>query len=81
MFACKIWGIRATDLNQGAVYGTVTDEVLLDESLINRFDYDEVFGTVLNRFGAQAAIGMPLSVYGKGGQTCGFWIFEIRSAA
>ncbi len=76
MFACKIWGIRATDLNQGVVYGTVTDEVLLDEALINRFDYDEVFGTVLNRFCAQAAIGMPLSVYGKGGQTRGF--LDIR---
>jgi len=76
MFACKIWGIRATDLNQGVVYGTVTDEVLLDEALINRFDYDEVFGTVLNRFCAQAAIGLPLSVYGKGGQTRGF--LDIR---
>ena len=50
MFACKIWGLRATDLNQGVVYGTMTDEVALDEALINRFDYDEVFGTVLNRF-------------------------------
>ena len=50
MFACKIWGLRATDLNQGVVYGTVTDEVVLDEALINRFDYDDVFGTVLNRF-------------------------------
>jgi UDP-sulfoquinovose synthase len=76
MFACRIWGIRATDLNQGVVYGTVTDEVQLDEALINRFDYDEVFGTVLNRFCAQAAIGMPLSVYGKGGQTRGF--LDIR---
>ena len=44
MFACKIWGLRATDLNQGVVYGTMTDEVVLDEALINRFDYDEVFG-------------------------------------
>jgi len=50
MFACKIWGLRATDLNQGVVYGTTTDEVGLDEALINRLDYDEVFGTVLNRF-------------------------------
>ena len=75
-FACKIWGIRATDLNQGVVYGTVTDEVVLDEALINRFDYDEVFGTVLNRFCAQAAIGYPLTVYGKGGQTRGF--LDIR---
>jgi len=76
MFACKAWGLRATDLNQGIVYGTLTDEVALDEALINRFDYDEVFGTVLNRFCAQAAIGHPLTVYGKGGQTRGF--LDIR---
>src|SRR3984957_1431184 len=76
MFACRIWGLRATDLNQGVVYGTVTDEVVLDEVLINRFDYDDVFGTVLNRFCAQAAAGHPLTVYGKGGQTRGF--LDIR---
>jgi UDP-sulfoquinovose synthase len=76
MFACKIWDLRATDLNQGVVYGTVTDEVEMDEALINRFDYDEVFGTVLNRFCAQAAVGHPLTVYGKGGQTRGF--LDIR---
>ena len=76
MFTCKIWGLRATDLNQGVVYGTMTDEVALDEALINRFDYDEVFGTVLNRFCVQAAIGKPLTVYGKGGQTRGF--LDIR---
>jgi UDP-sulfoquinovose synthase len=76
MFTCKIWGLRATDLNQGVVYGTLTDEVEMDEALINRFDYDEVFGTVLNRFCAQAAIGAPLTVYGKGGQTRGF--LDIR---
>ena len=76
MFACKAWGLRATDLNQGVVYGTMTDEVALDEALINRFDYDEVFGTVLNRFCVQAAIGYPLTVYGKGGQTRGF--LDIR---
>jgi len=76
MFACKIWGLRATDLNQGVVYGTVTNETALSESLINRFDYDDVFGTVLNRFCAQAAIGQPLTVYGKGGQTRGF--LDIR---
>ncbi len=76
MFACKAWGLRATDLNQGVVYGTVTDEVALDEALINRFDYDEVFGTVLNRFCVQAVIGHPLTVYGKGGQTRGF--LDIR---
>ncbi len=76
MFACKIWGLRVTDLNQGVVYGTVTDEVVLDEALINRFDYDDVFGTVLNRFCIQAAAGHPLTVYGKGGQTRGF--LDIR---
>jgi UDP-sulfoquinovose synthase len=72
MFACKIWGLRATDLNQGIVYGTMTDEVALDMAFINRFDYDDVFGTVLNRFCVQAAIAHPLTVYGKGRQTRGF---------
>src|SRR5579863_8256100 len=76
MFACKIWGLRATDLNQGVVYGTVTDEVAMDETFVNRFDYDEIFGTVLNRFCVQAVIGHPLTVYGKGGQTRGF--LDIR---
>jgi UDP-sulfoquinovose synthase len=76
MFTCRAWGLRATDLNQGVVYGTMTDEVALDDALINRFDYDEVFGTVLNRFCVQAAIGHPLTVYGKGGQTRGF--LDIR---
>ncbi len=76
MFACKIWGLRATDLNQGVVYGTITDETEMDERLVNRFDYDEVFGTVLNRFCVQAALGHPLTVYGRGGQTRGF--LDIR---
>src|SRR6202008_594593 len=67
---------RATDLNQGVVYGTVTGETALDEALINRFDYDEIFGTALNRFCIQAAIGHPITVYGKGGQTRGF--LDIR---
>jgi UDP-sulfoquinovose synthase len=75
-FCCKIWGLRATDLNQGVVYGTLTDEVSMSESLVNRFDYDEVFGTALNRFCVQAAIGHPITVYGKGGQTRGF--LDIR---
>ena len=75
-FCCKIWGIRATDLNQGVVYGTVTDETAIDETLINRFDYDEIFGTALNRFCVQAAIEHPITVYGKGGQTRGF--LDIR---
>ncbi len=76
MFACRIWGIRATDLNQGVVYGTSTDETDMDARLINRFDYDEIFGTVLNRFCVQAASGHPLTVYGKGGQTRGY--LDIR---
>jgi len=71
-FACRIWGLRATDLNQGVVYGIETDETLRDPRLATRFDYDEVFGTVLNRFCVQAVLGRPLTVYGKGGQTRGF---------
>src|SRR5918999_5005686 len=76
MFACRTWGLRATDLNQGVVYGTVTPQTEQDERLINRFDYDDIFGTALNRFCLQAALGYPLSVYGKGGQTRGF--LDIR---
>ena len=72
MFCCKAWGLRATDLNQGVVYGTMTDETALDEALINRFDYDEIFGTALNRFCIEAAAGHPITVYGTGGQTRGF---------
>lgn len=75
-FACKIWGLRATDLNQGVVYGVLTEETGMDELLINRLDYDGVFGTALNRFCIQAATGHPLTVYGKGGQTRGF--LDIR---
>ena len=75
-FACKIWSIRATDLNQGVVYGTVTPQTERDPRLMNRFDYDEVFGTVLNRFCVQAAIGHPLTVYGNGSQTRGY--LDIR---
>ena len=75
-FACKIWGLRATDLNQGVVYGVLTEETGMDELLINRLDYDGIFGTALNRFCIQAAIGHPLTVYGKGGQTRGF--LDIR---
>jgi UDP-sulfoquinovose synthase len=71
-FACRIWGLRATDLNQGVVYGIETDETALDERLCTRFDYDEIFGTALNRFCVQAVIGHPLTVYGSGGQTRGF---------
>jgi UDP-sulfoquinovose synthase len=75
-FACRIWGLRATDLNQGVVYGVLTEETGMDELLINRLDYDGVFGTALNRFCIQAAVGHPLTVYGAGGQTRGF--LDIR---
>jgi len=71
MFACRIWGIRATDLNQGIVYGQETEETSLHPDLATRFDYDGVFGTVLNRFCVQAVTGHPLTVYGAGGQTRG----------
>ena len=71
-FACRTWGIRATDLNQGVVYGLNTEETELDPVLTNRLDYDAVFGTALNRFIIQTAIGEPMTVYGKGGQTRGF---------
>jgi len=75
-FACRTWGLRATDLNQGIVYGVLTEETGMDEMLINRLDYDGVFGTALNRFCIQAAIAHPLTVYGTGGQTRGF--LDIR---
>ena len=72
MFCCKIWGIRATDLNQGIVYGVETDETQLDPRLATRFDYDQVYGTALNRFCVQAAAHYPLTVYGQGEQTRGY---------
>jgi UDP-sulfoquinovose synthase len=71
-FASRVWGLRATDLNQGVVYGMHTPESEADERLITRFDYDEAFGTALNRFCVQAVIGHPLTVYGSGGQTRGY---------
>jgi UDP-sulfoquinovose synthase len=70
--ACRIWELRATDLNQGVVYGIHTEDTRRDERLLTRFDYDEVFGTTLNRFCLQAVIGHPLTVYGAGGQTRGY---------
>lgn len=76
MFACKIWNIRATDLNQGIVYGLRTEETMIDPILNNRFDYDGVYGTALNRFLIQAAVGYDLTVYGKGGQTRAFLNIE-----
>jgi UDP-sulfoquinovose synthase len=71
MFACKIWGLRSTDIMQGVVYGTRTPE-MIDERLLSRFDFDEAFGTAINRFCAQAAIGYPLSPYGTGHMKRGF---------
>lgn len=71
-FACKIWKLAATDLNQGVVYGLETDDTRLDPRLETSFHYDEVFGTALNRFCVQAVVGIPLTVYGKGGQKRGF---------
>ncbi|MBM4137053.1 MAG: NAD-dependent epimerase/dehydratase family protein [Nitrospira sp.] len=71
-FYVRIWGLRVTDLMQGPVYGISTDESDLDERLIPNFHYDEIFGTVLNRFIVQAVAGHPLTIYGKGGQTRGY---------
>jgi len=71
-FYAKNDGLRITDLHQGIVWGTQTDQTALDERLINRFDYDGDYGTVLNRFLMQAAIGHPLTVHGTGGQTRAF---------
>ncbi len=70
-FGCRIWGMRATDLNQGVVYGADTEQTKLDPRLATRFDYDGVFGTVLNRMVIQAVLGHPLTVYGDGSQTRG----------
>ena len=70
-FGCRIWGMRATDLNQGVVYGADTEQTKLDPRLWTRFDYDGVFGTVLNRMVIQAVLGHSLTVYGKGSQTRG----------
>src|SRR6202012_314285 len=71
-FACRVWGLRATDLNQGVVYGLATDETGLDPRLATRLDYDETWGTALNRFCVQAVIGHPLTPYGSGNQSRGF---------
>ncbi|MGD0053339.1 MAG: NAD-dependent epimerase/dehydratase family protein [Vulcanimicrobiaceae bacterium] len=75
-FACRVWKLRATDLNQGIVYGTFTEQTAASNVLANRYDYDHVFGTVLNRFCVEAALGHPLTVYGRGGQTRSF--LDIR---
>ncbi|MCW3991739.1 MAG: UDP-sulfoquinovose synthase [Candidatus Bathyarchaeota archaeon] len=71
MFACRIWGLRSTDVMQGVVHGVVTDD-MVDDGLLTRFDFDECWGTALNRFCAQAIIGHELTPYGKGGQTRGY---------
>jgi len=71
-FYVRMWGIRVTDLMQGPVYGLTTDENEADERLFPFFNYDELFGTVLNRFIVQAVAGHPLTVYGKGGQVRGY---------
>ena len=78
-FYAKNDGLRITDLHQGIVWGTQTEQTAKDERLINRFDYDGDYGTVLNRFLMQAAIGHPLTVHGSGGQTRAF--IHIRDTA
>ena len=71
-FGVRIWGLKVTDLMQGPVYGIETEESVMDERLQTFFNYDEIFGTIVNRFITQAIIGYPLTVYGKGGQTRGY---------
>src|SRR5208337_4864718 len=71
-FYARTWGLRITDLMQGPVYGISTDQSDMSEKLMPNFHYDEIFGTVLNRFLVQAVIGYPLTVYGRGGQTRGY---------
>ena len=71
-FGCRIWGLKVTDLMQGPVYGMETEESKIDDRLMPIFNYDEIFGTIINRFTTQAVIGYPLTVYGKGGQTRGY---------
>lgn len=75
-FYVRTWNLRVTDLMQGPVYGLTTDETDGDEALYPFFNYDEIFGTVLNRFLVQAVAGYPLTVYGRGGQTRGY--LDIR---
>jgi len=71
-FGCRVWGLKVTDLMQGPVYGMETEESKIDDRLKTIFNYDELFGTIVNRFITQAVIGHPLTVYGKGGQTRGY---------
>lgn len=72
MFACRNWGLRATDVMQGVVFGTRIDEIGDEPALLSRFDFDQCFGTAVNRYCAQAVIGHPLTLFGKGGQRRGF---------
>jgi UDP-sulfoquinovose synthase len=72
IFACKIWGLRSTDIMQGVVFGTRVDEMGDDERLLTRLDFDESFGTAINRYCCQAVIGHPLTPFGKGYQRRGF---------
>lgn len=73
MFACKIWGLRSTDIMQGIIYGTRIDAMGQDDDqLLSRLDFDQCFGTVINRFCCQAVIGEPLTPFGKGHQKRGF---------
>ena len=72
-FACRIWGTRCSDLNQGLVYGLKTEEIDYDfENLATSFHYDSIFGTVINRFITQTALGKPMTIYGNGSQKRGF---------
>ena len=71
-FGVRMWDLKVTDLMQGPVYGVETEESKLNENLYTIFNYDEIFGTVINRFIVQAVSGYPLTVYGKGGQTRGY---------
>lgn len=72
MLACRIWGLSATDIMQGVVYGTRINEKGTDEALNTRLDFDQAFGTAINRFCCQAVVGHPLTLYGKGHQKRGF---------
>jgi len=71
-FGVRMWNLRITDLMQGPVYGIETEESVMDDRLNTLFNYDEIFGTIVNRFVTQAIVGYPLTVYGKGGQTRGY---------
>jgi UDP-sulfoquinovose synthase len=75
MFATKIWNLKSTDVMQGVIYGTRTPEIT-DDALLTRFDFDETWGTALNRFAVEAVLGLPITPYGRGGQVRGFIALE-----